>query len=133
MRVQGTLSDRLEPRVPLTLRGFQGQEISLDVVVDTGFNDFLAISPAQVAALGLEPVGTLSVELADGSLQDTNYYPLRVDWLGEERYIMAQEGEGVPLLGMMLLLECELRILVTHAGEVTIRLLDTDGVVSPSG
>jgi clan AA aspartic protease len=116
----------LEPLISLTLHGFQGQKVVIEAVVDTGFNDFLAISPALVAELGLEPVGTLSVELADGSLQDTNYYPLRVDWMEERRYIMAQEGEGTPLVGMMLLLDCELRIAVTHSGEVSIRLLESE-------
>ncbi len=126
MTIYGTLSDRLEPLISLTLHGFQGQEVVIEAVVDTGFNDFLALSRALVTELGLEPVGTLSVELADGSLQDTNYYPLRVDWMGEQRYIMAQEGEGAPLVGMMLLLDCELRIAVTHAGEVSIRLLESE-------
>lgn len=124
MTLQGLLSDRLEPLISLTIQGFQGQQTTIEAVVDTGFNDFLSIPRALVAELGLEPVGTLPVELADGSLQDTNYYPLTVHWMGEQRFIMTQEGEGTPLVGMMLLLDCELRIVVAHAGEVHIRPLE---------
>jgi clan AA aspartic protease len=123
MTLQGLLSDRLEPLISLTIQGFQGQQTTIEAVVDTGFNDFLSIPRALVTELGLEPVGTLPVELADGSLQDTNYYPLTVHWMGEQRFIMTQEGEGTPLVGMMLLLDCELRIVVAHAGEVSIRAL----------
>jgi clan AA aspartic protease len=126
MSIQGVLSPRLEPVITLTLRNDEGKALSTDVVMDTGFNDFLTVNPEIISNLGLEAVGTLLVELSDGTVRALNYYPVRVDWLGEEQFIMAQDGIGTSLAGMMLLLDCEMTIQVHHEGAVAIaRLVET--------
>lgn len=119
--ITGYLSPRLEPLIPLTVRNNQGQSWTTEAVIDTGFNDFLSINPEIISALNLEPVGSLTVELADGTVRDVNYYPLYIEWLGADRFIMAQEGSGPPLVGMILLLDCELNITVQYQAAVTIK------------
>jgi clan AA aspartic protease len=124
--IQGYLSPRLEPVVSLTLRNGEGKSLAVEAVVDTGFNDYLAINPEIIREFGLDPVGAIAVELADGSLRETNYYPLTVEWMGTERFVMAQEGSGPVLIGMMLLLDCELFVVVQFNGMVTVRPLSAN-------
>jgi hypothetical protein len=46
---------------------------------------------------------------------------------GEERFVMAQDGSGLPLVGMMLLLDCEVTIQVRYEGAVSIGRLTNTG------
>jgi hypothetical protein len=119
--IEGNLSPRLEPLVSVTVRNNLGSAVTAEAVVDTGFNDYFTVSAEMVATLNLEPVSSTLIELADGSVRETNYYPLYIEWMGVERFILAQDSDGPPLLGMMLLLNCELCITVRNDGPVTIK------------
>ena len=49
----GTVNADLEPLLKLTVRDARGQSHDVEVVMDTGFNGFLTLPPALIAALGL--------------------------------------------------------------------------------
>ena len=50
----GTVNDRLEAIVHLTVDDAQGASLDIAAVIDTGFNGFLTLPPATIAQLGLE-------------------------------------------------------------------------------
>jgi predicted aspartyl protease len=49
----GTVNTDLEPLLRLTVRDAGGQPHDLEAVIDTGFNGFLTLPPALIAAPGL--------------------------------------------------------------------------------
>ena len=86
------------PRLTLTLLG--GREpMSLEFVVDTGFNGEIALPEYLIGQLGASPKGTHYLELAGGFRQLSYSYELLLEWDGEERVVEVLSLDGNPLLG----------------------------------
>ena len=66
--MRGLVNAELEPRLLLTVRAAGGNPHAVDVVIDTGFNGFLTLPPALIAALGLRWLCRQQGELADGTV-----------------------------------------------------------------
>ncbi|HVC95720.1 MAG TPA: hypothetical protein VND64_18650, partial [Pirellulales bacterium] len=99
----GLVNADLEPRLLLTARAASGQPRDLEVVIDTGFNGFLTLPPALIAALGLRWLCRQQGELADGSLLAFDVYVATVDWDGRPRNVEVEAADAQPLLGMALM------------------------------
>lgn len=56
MAITGEIDLFLRPFIRLTLRGRDGSEQSINARFDTGFDWTLAVPPAILSALGLEPI-----------------------------------------------------------------------------
>ena len=54
-----------------------------EVVIDTGFTDWLMLPEAVIAELGLVSQGKVSVTLATGEESQVDYYLTRALWHGE--------------------------------------------------
>ncbi len=119
----GVVNADLEPLLRLTVRDAGGQPHEVELVIDTGFNGFLTLPPALVAALGLPWLCRQQGQLADGSILVFDVYVATVDWHGQPRSVEVEAADAQPLLGMALLQGSELRIEVVPAGPVTITRL----------
>jgi len=105
------------------LRGPRGSTESIQSVLDTGFNDWLTISPSQVAKLGLKFREEGHYILADGSETLSRIFESEIEWFGAWRRILVVEMDGGPLLGMAMLAGCRLGIEVVENGRVEIQPL----------
>ncbi|HVS34405.1 MAG TPA: clan AA aspartic protease [Gemmataceae bacterium] len=119
----GIVNADLEPLLRLTIRDAGGQPHDVEVVIDTGFNGFLTLPPALIAALGLPWLCRQQGQLADGSVLPFDVYVATVDWDGQPRSVEVEAADAQPLLGMALLQGSELRIEVVPGGPVTITRL----------
>jgi clan AA aspartic protease len=119
----GVVNADLEPLLRLTVRDAGGQPHDVEVVIDTGFNGFLTLPPALVAALGLSWLCRQQGQLADGSILPFDVYVATVDWDGQPRSVEVEAADAQPLLGMALLQGSELRIEARLSGPVTITRL----------
>src|SRR5436309_522080 len=70
----GTVNADLEALLRLTIRDAAGQPNDVEAVIDTGFNGFLTLPPALIAALGLPWPCRQQGQLADGSVQAFDVY-----------------------------------------------------------
>ena len=119
----GRVNADLEPLLRLTVHDAGGQPHEVEAVIDTGFNGFLTLPPALIAALGLPWLCRQQGQLADGSLMAFDVYVATVDWHGQPRSVEDEAADAQPLLGMALLQGSELRIEVLPGGGVTIAQL----------
>ena len=116
----GIVNADLEPLLRLTVQDAGGQPHDVETLIDTGFNGFLTLPPALVAALGLPWLCRQQGQLADGSVQAFDVHVATVDWQGQPRRVEVEAADAQPLLGMALLQGSELRIQAVPGGSVTI-------------
>jgi clan AA aspartic protease len=121
--INGVVNPQLEAAVQLAIQDATGQPHNVEVIVDTAYNGFLTLPPAQVAALGLAPKAQQQVLLADGSIQVINFHEATVIWDGQPRTVDVDEIDAPPLLGTALLQGHELRVQFVVGGVVTIEAL----------
>jgi clan AA aspartic protease len=121
--ITGEVTPWREAIVPLLVRGPAGQEIDAVTVLDTGFTEFLTLSPAEIASLGLTYRNDMEVVLADGAIVRLRVFKAAVVWNGSERTISVHEADGGPLIGMSLLYGHDVRLQIVDGGPVTIEPL----------
>jgi clan AA aspartic protease len=121
--IPGAVNASLEAKILLHVCNAAGQPQQIDGVIDTGFNGFLTLSPARIAALGLPWLCRLQGQLADGSLQVFDVYTAVLVWDGQQRTTEVEATDSEPLVGMALLQGFELRVEVKDGGAVTISAL----------
>lgn len=119
--ISGRVSLYREAIVPLRIRGPQGQELSIDAVVDTGFNGYLTVPPDVITALGLPFRRNARAVLGDGSTVTFDIHEAAVLWGGRLLRISVDAADTTPLLGMNLLYGHELNVQVVEGGNVSIR------------
>ncbi len=79
--------------------------------IDTGFTGELVLPQSVIADLSLTLTGTVSAVLADGSQVVLATYECFVIWFGSPKRLEVVANEGThPLLGVGLLLDCQLMI-----------------------
>ena len=118
----GSVSDSSEAIIGLAVSG-PGGEISIDAVVDTGFDGSLSLPPALILRLSLPLHGRGRAVLADGSRTVFDIYEGTVNWDGLTRRVSIDEADTDPLVGMGLLYGYELSVEVVNGGRVAISLL----------
>lgn len=64
--IVGEVSVDGRAKLRLRLRSEAGAEATVTAMIDTGFDQFVALTPATAELLGLESVGASSVYFADG-------------------------------------------------------------------
>jgi clan AA aspartic protease len=116
--IVGVVNEALEPVVSLTIRGFSGQEIHFEAIIDTGFNGHLSLLPEQAEFLRLLPTEVADSTLADGSVKTVFLYTAVVVWDGIERLALVVADDVTPLVGMALLEGYHLGMDAVSGGEV---------------
>lgn len=118
--ITGQVTPDREAIIPVEVRGSVLLTENLSAVLDTGFTEYLTLSPNAIAKLGLQHAHTAQVVLGDGSEVQVPVYRAEVLWHGQWRIIYIHETEGGALVGMSLLYGSMLKIRVVDGGEVTI-------------
>jgi clan AA aspartic protease len=101
----------LIPLVRLKLISARDKEIELSAIIDTGYNGEVILSENKIKEMGLEFLGTIDTELADGRIVELDLFRGRIKWFGriQEVAVGASRSEDA-LLGTLLLSDCELDI-----------------------
>lgn len=121
--ITGTVTAFREAVITLRVRGPGGKEAPLDVVVDSGFTDFISLAPAEISALALPRRGAVRATLADGSIVSLDVYVVAVLWDGNWRRVECLAADGGPLVGMGILYGYRTTFEVVDGGQVTIEPL----------
>src|ERR1051326_8155833 len=121
----GIVTARREAILRIAIRGIHGNEYFFDAMIDTGYNGWLTLPPAIIAALGLSWETFVRAELADGSESDFNVYEGIVLWDGQPVTIDIDEIDADPLIGMSLLYGYELVLPVLDGATFFVRSLAT--------
>jgi clan AA aspartic protease len=122
--MRGSVNADGEAVLPVRVRGFFGDVLRLDAVIDTGFNGPLTLSAEQVGVLQLPPADQGQCILADGSSSVMRSYYAEVEWFGRWQRITVIESPGGPLIGTELLEACHLGIDMIDGGLVEVRPLE---------
>lgn len=93
------------PQVIIKLEGLTKEVISVNCLIDTGFDGYLTLTQATGIRLGLPLLGTTYVELADGSKRSELLYLCKVTFGEEEKMVpVALSNSSTALLGTKLLI-----------------------------
>ena len=109
--IRGHLDEYHQPRVAITVRGSR-QDITLDVVIDTGFDGQLCLPVPLAIEIGLKLYGAQQTELADGSIRSELVFLGQAGFVGRpspEVEILLTESDDA-LLGVEFLLDWRLEI-----------------------
>jgi clan AA aspartic protease len=119
--IRGTVNDRREPIIPVTIYGFGGKPLTVEAVIDTGFDDFLTLPLENIATLALAANKIMSVMLSDGSVIQAMHFDAEVDWHGKRVPVLVQAAAGKPLVGMALLEGSRLIVEADEGGQVLVQ------------
>ena len=113
----------LEAVAPVPVMGRNGQFQTIEFVLDTGFDGFLALPAELIQRLGLERDDSIDIVFANGQSELCNTWYCRILWHDQPRDIVAFESRGEALLGMALLEGSQVNIQVRIDGAVAIEEL----------
>ena len=101
--IRGYFDDVGQPRITVSIFGNRG-EVTIDAVIDTGFDGSLCLPLSIAIPLGLELYGRINYELADGTIKRelTFEATIRLGEIVNRAEISLTESEDV-LLGSELL------------------------------
>jgi clan AA aspartic protease len=116
----GAVNTDLEAKLLLDVQDAAWPAHAVEVLIDTGFDGFLALPAGLVAALGLPWLCRQQGQLADGSLHVIDGYTATLLWDGQQRTVEVDVVAAGPLIGTGLLNGYELRIQVKPGGTVTL-------------
>lgn len=94
--------------------------LEIEFVVDTGFDGFLMLPAAAIAALGLPVFQRINANLADGTNRPTSLHTANILWDGVAREVQVIALGTRPLLGTLLMDADELIVQFADGGLVTI-------------
>ena len=119
----GIIDENLRAVVRIELRNGL-QSVTVDAVIDTGFDGAIALGTSLMARLGLVKTVKETRQLADGSIVEVGICLARVVWQGAERIVKFEEGaDSEVLLGMALLADNRVTLEVRYNHAVTIEEL----------
>lgn len=122
--IVGQFSPEDRPLISLTICNTNGEEISIDGAIDTGFLGTLLLPNWVVRHLNLPECERETVILTDGSLSELPLHEATVLWDGEEREILAFAADTITLVGFELLRDSVAYIEFFAGGSVTIEPRD---------
>jgi clan AA aspartic protease len=116
----GMINDSREAVLSVEVQGPDGQAITVETIIDTGYNGTLSLPPDLIAALELPSRGARYVTLGDGNTVLLNVYRATIIWDDLSRSVQVMETEDVSLVGMSLLYGYRVILDVVDGGTVTI-------------
>lgn len=100
----------MTPTAELMVSGIR-QSVALTAIIDTGFEGEVCVPLDVGATLGLELVGSVRIELADGSQKRDLLFAGSAEFLGASRGVLISLTDGEDaLIGTELLSDCHLSI-----------------------
>ncbi len=113
--LKGSVNAFREATLQVNLRGVN--DLTVELVVDTGFTGYLTLTSDQIVALGCSRIGRSRVMLADGSEEIFTLFAVIANWDGLPRTVEAYEMTSPPLLGMTMMYGHHLHIHIVDGGE----------------
>lgn len=111
-RIEGYVdSSTFSPMVSIKLVSSEDEEVESPAIVDTGYNGEVILPENKIQEMGLEFLGTIDSELANGQIVEIELFRGRLKWFDMMREVTigaTQSDEA--LLGTQLLSDCELRV-----------------------
>ena len=111
----------LEAWVEISVEDVNGVLHPVQVIIDTGFTDWLTLPPDFIERLRLPRADNRRVTLADGSVGRYQGYKGKILWHGRLREATVIALDAQPLLGTKALAGNRLTIDFQDGGEVTIQ------------
>jgi clan AA aspartic protease len=118
--ITGTVTASREAVIQLEVVGPSGATRWIQAVIDTGYNGWLTLPAAVIAALQLPFVGHRRGTLADGAVVLLDVFFGCVVWHGTRQEILISQADGAPLAGMSLLWGSRVTIDAADGGPVVI-------------
>jgi clan AA aspartic protease len=118
--IRGVVNRDLEATLPLQVFGPGGQRVDVTAVIDTGYSGRLSLPMALITVLGLPPLASRVVRLADRSRKVLRTYEAEILWDGQQRLLRVLALEGDPLVGTALLEGYDLKVGFVDGGSVTL-------------
>ncbi len=97
--------------------------LSIEFVVDTGFNGYLTLPVSAVGAMNLPLFSTTTTILADGTHAEIPTHVATINWHERELLVPVLAMGSKPLLGMGLLDRCRLIVEFTEDGSIELEKL----------
>ena len=121
--IVGVVTADREATINLVVIGPTGRDETVEAVIDTGFDGYLALPPAVIARLELpwRRLGTMM--LGDGSTGQFDVHEGGVIWDDQVVRVAVEAVDICPLVGMALLANYELKIEIRAGGRVIIEAL----------
>jgi len=110
------------PRISIDLPSREGA-LTIEFIVDTGFEGDLALPPDLVGRTLATPSGYDSHALADGRIEHFETQEIEIDWAGDKRITEVLVIGGEPLVGTTLLSDMHLHVEMAEGGDVSIEPL----------
>ena len=107
--------------LPIIFRQPAGRDATVEFVVDTGFIGYLTLPMESVAAMNLQFIRRMLVNLADNSTILVEVYAVTFLWNGEEREVEVIATGIRPLVGTALLAGMELILQFAEGGLVSVK------------
>ena len=101
----------LAPVVAIKLVSGNAEEVGVPAIIDTGYNGEVVLPEEKIQEMGLEFLGTIDTELANGEIVEMELFRGHVRWFGTVREVAigASQSDDT-LVGTLLLANCELAI-----------------------
>lgn len=104
-------------------------DITLDAIIDTGFDGFLSLPMDTISSLKLDFFDREETLVFGGLTAEFDTHLAVVEFAGEERGIVVFAAENPPLVGMSLLYGMKLTMEVVDGGLVNIETLPFEPVI----
>ena len=118
--IHGHISPDLDLIVPVYILDQNGYAHRLEAAIDTGFTGELSLPSHWIRRLGLVPREPLEFTLANAVTESFDTYYGSMLWHGSRVEIRVIAAEGMPLIGVSLLLDSLLTAAIAYNGAVTI-------------
>lgn len=118
--IKGTVTARREIVIPLELLSADRSSVTIQAVVDTGFNGQVTLPLNVLKSLGASPAGIRRAALGDGKVVELDVYFANVRWHDKGREVLALQAETTPLVGMSMLWGDRIEFEALVGGLVTI-------------
>jgi predicted aspartyl protease len=120
MTFHGRVSNQLQAKIIIRIRGTNGVEESIETLLDTGYHGSLAIPEGLVDRLELVRRGTTRALLADGTPRVFETYFAELETGGDWRRVAVTIIGPESLMGMTLVTGCTIRIEAFPGGGVVV-------------
>jgi clan AA aspartic protease len=117
--IRGEVDARRYLIIPASVRDSTGQDIPVQLVIDTGFDGYISLPSELIKQLDLPFITEETFTLADETEREFKTYAAIVVW-GEERGVLALMSDGPAMVGMAMLYGFRVTIDVIDGGEVII-------------
>ena len=122
--ITGYIDHKRHALIPIDIFDRKGRLHRVEGILDTGFDDFLALPTYLVQRLGLIWLSSIPMKVATSTTEEFDTYAAEVLWLGIPRSIRVLESPEEIIVGTRLLWESQLIVQFWEGGSVSVQARD---------